>query len=522
MRADMPVGDQSRGGKRRRLPRVKAVAICSGMLLLIGLGVVLAMAIRAAREAAIAVCSQCPLNQIQLALSNYRTEYGCFPPAYVADRDGKPMHSWRVLILPMIEQAEIHAAYRFDEPWNGPNNSKLLDKMPQIFHVCSEPASTSVTNVVVIAGAGTAFPGSQSTRKEQFADGLNNTILLAEIANSDINWLEPRDLDVEQMSFRVNDPLRPSISTSRRTGPYVVFADRITGHRLASSLSEKALRSLMTIAGGEQMCVAEVADLGLTSPIDGHVTDERIGQLARDTPCAIWLSRSDITDDALRHLAAAPSLCKLYLRSTRITDNGLRHFRQGAPLDELDLSHTAIGDDGLRQLAGLTMREYPQLVINVEGSRVTLAGVAQFIRALMGPGPHAETWLEVNEGTVSQTCLFFGGSTLTDGQIECFQELSGIRQIDLSRTQITDVGLGVVASLPDVVVLDVHGTRTTDRGLVCLEQLARLESLNLSHTKVTWRSRCRYFPQIRSQSTDLRKRFAKEPTQQVESRQDRA
>jgi hypothetical protein len=84
------------------------------------------------------------------------------------------------------------------------------------------------------------------------------------------------------------------------------------------------------------------------------------------------------------------------------------------------------------------------------------------------------------------------------------------------------MGLGVVASLPDVVVLDVHGTRITDRGLVCLEQLTRLESLNLSHTKVTWRSSCRYFPQIRSQSTDLRKRFAKEPTQQVESRQDRA
>jgi translation elongation factor EF-Tu-like GTPase len=62
-----------------------------------------------------------------LAVANYHETYGCFPPAYVADRDGKPMHSWRVLILPFLEQQELYHAYNFAEPWDGPNNRKLME-----------------------------------------------------------------------------------------------------------------------------------------------------------------------------------------------------------------------------------------------------------------------------------------------------------------------------------------------------------------------------------------------------------
>jgi hypothetical protein len=237
-----------------------------------------------------------------------------------------------------------------------------------------------------------------------------------------------------------------------------VFADRITSHRLTSSLSEKALRSLTTIAGGEKMFVAEFADLGLTSPFDGPATDEKIRQLDLDRLCSLWLSRSDITDDALRHLAAAPNLSTLYLRGARITDKGLRHFRQGAPLYVLDLSHTAVGDDGLRQLAGLTRRDYPPLEINLEGSRVTVSGAVQFLRSLLGPGPHAPTWIKVKEGSVTHTGLFFGGSTLTDAQIESFHGLSGIRQLEY------------LAGLTQLQWLNLRGTDITREGVKKLQQ----------------------------------------------------
>src|SRR5688500_8670454 len=58
--------------------------------------------------------------QLGIALHSYHDEYGSFPPAYVADANGKPMHSWRVLILPFIEEQALYQRYRFNEPWNGP------------------------------------------------------------------------------------------------------------------------------------------------------------------------------------------------------------------------------------------------------------------------------------------------------------------------------------------------------------------------------------------------------------------
>src|SRR5262245_44252816 len=91
------------------------------------LGCWLNIAVRDAREAARRSNCKGELKQIGLALLNYREAYGCFPPPYVADASGRPMHSWRVLILPFIDHAALYREYRFDEPWDGPNNRKLSD-----------------------------------------------------------------------------------------------------------------------------------------------------------------------------------------------------------------------------------------------------------------------------------------------------------------------------------------------------------------------------------------------------------
>ena len=209
-------------------------------------------------------------------MMNYESTHGHLPPAYIADKDGKPMHSWRVLILPFIEEESLYKAYDFSEPWNGPHNSKLADKMPSIFRMPSELPSTSVTNIVAITGPGTAFPGSRTTRKAEFTDGLDNTILLAEIASSNINWMEPKDLQVEEMSFSINDKRKPSISSSRRRGPYVVFGDSIHTHQVSPLLRPEMLRALTTIAGGEKLYMAEIADVGLTSPTPSPATDAEV------------------------------------------------------------------------------------------------------------------------------------------------------------------------------------------------------------------------------------------------------
>lgn len=211
-------------------------------------------AVRDAREAARRSCCGCPLNQLVLAFHNYHDVHGSFPPAYVADENGTPMHSWRVLILPFLDKNDFYDQYDFSEPWNGPHNSALAHKMGTRFWHCPSGPLTDespLTNYVAIVGDRTAFPGTRSTSMTDFHDGLEETILLVEIANTDIHWMEPRDLNFDEMSFVVNDRSRPSISAPHAAGPAVVFADSITAYRLNASLKPATLQALITIDGGE-------------------------------------------------------------------------------------------------------------------------------------------------------------------------------------------------------------------------------------------------------------------------------
>ncbi len=187
---------------------------------------------------------------------NYHTMYGSLPPAFVPDTNGKPMHSWRVLLLPFIDQVKIYEKYNFSEPWNGPSNSQLAGQIHNVFFKCPSgihEENSQHTNYVVITGTGTAFPGAETTTFDDMSDGLENTILIVEIAGSDIHWMEPRDLKFDEMSFIADDPTKPSISSLHPAGPAVLFADRVAAYRLGKTLKPETLKGLITIAGGEEI-----------------------------------------------------------------------------------------------------------------------------------------------------------------------------------------------------------------------------------------------------------------------------
>jgi hypothetical protein len=178
-------------------PRALAEAC---VVLLIGCCLVclLLPAVSAAREAARR--SQCSnnLKQIGLALHNYHDSYGEFPPAFLADEDGKPMHSWRVLILPFIEHAPLYKQYDFEQPWDGPENRRLLAWMPSVYQCPSDARSrqsrSEWTSYVAVVDPGTAWPGAKSTKLSDFTGGTSNAILVLEDQSQEILWMEPRDL----------------------------------------------------------------------------------------------------------------------------------------------------------------------------------------------------------------------------------------------------------------------------------------------------------------------------------------
>ena len=245
------------GGRRGTLLVDQGIMVATTCLL----AVCLMSAFRYAKERSHR--ARCPnnLKQIAIALQLYHDEYGSLPPAYVADASGKPIHSWRVLLLPFLEQEPLYKQYRFDEPWDGPNNRKLHDRYSGIY-TCPEQIRGAPrdagrdTSYVVVVGPQTAFPGERCVSFGDIRDGTTKTVLVVEIKNSGIHWMEPRDLHVTQMNPRINPPRGQGISSLHKGCAHAAAADgRVT--TLSEQLSANEVAGLLTIDGGEPMPTPE-------------------------------------------------------------------------------------------------------------------------------------------------------------------------------------------------------------------------------------------------------------------------
>jgi prepilin-type processing-associated H-X9-DG protein len=220
---------------------------CGGVLIAL-----LLPAVQAAREASRRMACANNLKQIGLALHNYHDTYKTFPPAYIADADGKPMHSWRVLILPFIESSHVYQQYDFNEPWNGPNNSQLAHMMPAVYRCPTDPViTTNTTAYLAISGKGSVFNDGQGSSIMNITDGASNTILVTEVAGSTVHWMEPRDLDLNTMQMAINATEDgTTISSHHPGGAQVIFADGAVRF-LADSLDPNTLRLLLQKDDGQ-------------------------------------------------------------------------------------------------------------------------------------------------------------------------------------------------------------------------------------------------------------------------------
>jgi hypothetical protein len=209
--------------------------------------------VRYAPEAARRMQCSNHLKQIGLALQNYHDGYGTLPPAYVADAEGKPMHSWRVLILPYMEHKGLYTRYNFNEPWNGPNNSRLHREVVHEFCCPSRSRQESTeTSYVAVVDPQTAWPREKAIGFSSVTDGNSNTILVVEMAKSGIHWMEPRDLQMAEIPIAVNQKGSRGISSEHANVALALFAD---GHTAALTYNTPAeiIRRLLTIADGEQI-----------------------------------------------------------------------------------------------------------------------------------------------------------------------------------------------------------------------------------------------------------------------------
>jgi hypothetical protein len=153
-------------------------------------------AIQKVREAATRTQSNNNLKQLILALHNYHDQHGHFPPPVIYSKDGKrPLYSWRVELLPYVEQQQLSNEFHKDEPWDSPHNKQLLSRMPKVFALPGrERPGLTTTCYQLITGPRTPFPTDKTApRLTSFTDGTSNTLLVVEGAR-EVNWSQPEDL----------------------------------------------------------------------------------------------------------------------------------------------------------------------------------------------------------------------------------------------------------------------------------------------------------------------------------------
>ncbi len=176
-----------------------------------------------ARRDAIACMSN--LQRIANALNAYAADHGTYPTPVVTDAKGTPLYSWRVLLLPYIGEANLHANFKLNEAWNSPANSMLIAQCPDVYTSPGSSSKGSFANFVLITGAGTIFPPTGPLKPAQINDGLDKTLLVVETNNSANDWSTPFDVDISKLNARIGSTGPNSISGSHPEGAAAVFAN---------------------------------------------------------------------------------------------------------------------------------------------------------------------------------------------------------------------------------------------------------------------------------------------------------
>ena len=233
------------------------IGVCAVPVLLACAGILVALllpAVQASREAARQANCLNNMKQIGLAMHNYHSVHNCFPPAYIPDENGNPKHSWRVLILPYMEEKALYDQYNFDEPWDSPANQQLADMMPKVYNCPSDAFSdpASETSYLMVTGAGTVGEGSTPTKIAQIKDGTSNTIMVVEASGRGVNWLEPRDWDTSRGDFSVNEGMGTGIESEHLGTANVLFCDGSV-QSMDAWVDPDDLKALTTRDGGENV-----------------------------------------------------------------------------------------------------------------------------------------------------------------------------------------------------------------------------------------------------------------------------
>jgi len=168
---------------------------------------------------------------------------GRFPPAAIR-KGGKPLLSWRVGILPFLDEKALYERFHLDEAWDSAHNQALQNEMPLVYApVARNDAAPYSTYYQGFVGPGALFDGEEGTRLADVTDGLAWTLMILEAAQP-VPWTKPEDVPYDEAK-----PL-PKLGGQFADGVYVGFADGCARF-LSRNVAPETLRALITRSDGK-------------------------------------------------------------------------------------------------------------------------------------------------------------------------------------------------------------------------------------------------------------------------------
>lgn len=252
-------------------PRSTLVNWLIGFAILVVLAALILPAISSVRGASRRNACVSNMKQLAMSLLNYESDHGRFPPAYIADAAGRPMHSWRVLILPYLDNKVLYDRYDFEEPWDSPNNKRLVTNasLYPYFECPTHYSEPRLCHYFAIVGKRTMWPPDRRRKHSEVRDGHFNTILYIEAPHKRIPWAKPEDLSFDEAVKLLSDPPKDEhfghevdegFFYKPSSGINVAFVDGHV-HLLRLPISRDQATALLTVDGGELLDPREVRRL---------------------------------------------------------------------------------------------------------------------------------------------------------------------------------------------------------------------------------------------------------------------
>lgn len=236
-----PTSSPSSGGGAKVLFVILAIVGVGALVCCGGVGALFFVGRSQVQVASKRIQSTNNLRQIGVALHNYHDMYQELPPAVITDKDGKPLYSGRVLLLPFLERADLFQAFDKNKAWDSPENQAVSNTAITVFQ---DPASKSTnaarSDYVFVIGKGTLFDGPK-VRFNGVTDGTSNTIAVVGTNSGPSCWAAPGEWNVDS----------GAVPGSIHEGKVLTLYADGSVRQLTPQYLQQNMQALATRAGGE-------------------------------------------------------------------------------------------------------------------------------------------------------------------------------------------------------------------------------------------------------------------------------